>query len=183
MKKIVALLFSLFVLFYIPSVIYADAKASSIVSNVSNAKDVQVLLVLLSKKATIHATNTPGIYLLTLKGVNSNVVYFSDRPARISGHISTEKLVSQWKTGDFRKIAPNAVMEAIGFDKRTDKLKENDVKTYAVVLHKPTYNKAHQELTFEVNALEGNKLSLPATGKSDYVAIFIDSVCLTCIGG
>ena len=52
---------------------------------------------------------------LTLDAVPS-VIYFSDRPARISGHMSVEDFVAGWDQGDdsFAADPPNGVISLLG---------------------------------------------------------------------
>jgi len=51
---------------------------------------------------------------LTLNGV-PNVIYFSDRPHRIAGHLSLEKFVELWNQGsdNFKADPPNAQLSII----------------------------------------------------------------------
>jgi len=48
---------------------------------------------------------------LTLNGV-PNVIYFSDRPVRVAGHLSLEKFVGLWKKGSnsYKADPPNATL-------------------------------------------------------------------------
>jgi hypothetical protein len=51
---------------------------------------------------------------LTLKGVSPTTVYFSDRPKRIAGHMTTKDFVEEWQEnkaeGSFRADPPNATL-------------------------------------------------------------------------
>jgi len=49
---------------------------------------------------------------LTLEGVTPSTLYFSDRPQRIVGHMSTADFVDLWAEGDnsFEEDPPNAVL-------------------------------------------------------------------------
>lgn len=175
MKKLVSFLLPFILLF----------SATSVFANVSvptaQANNAKVLVVLLSKQASIQATKKPGVFELNLKGVNPQAIYFSNRPARLSGQIATDKFINQWKSGEFKHSAPNAVMEAVRLNLQTNQL-SNVQSSYAIVLKNPVYAMQKDELNFQIRALPGNKLPLPVLAKSDYVAIFIDDVCLTCIG-
>jgi len=48
---------------------------------------------------------------LTLNGV-PNVIYFSDRPARIAGHMSASKFVEMWDNS-FKADPPNATLSVL----------------------------------------------------------------------
>jgi hypothetical protein len=54
---------------------------------------------------------------LTLNGV-PNVIYFSDRPARIAGHMSLTKFVDTWGKGSdsFKADPPNATLSVLKKD-------------------------------------------------------------------
>ena len=51
---------------------------------------------------------------LTLNGV-SNVIYFSDRPNRVAGHMSIAKFTEAWSQGadSFKKDPPNATLSVL----------------------------------------------------------------------
>ena len=54
---------------------------------------------------------------LTLNGV-PNVIYFTDRPDRVAGHLSLEKFVEMWDKGDdsFKADPPNATLSVLKKD-------------------------------------------------------------------
>jgi len=70
---------------------------------IDDSKNPGYLLTLASKSGTFEGDT------LTLKGIPL-VVYFSDRPYRISGHISLEEFVGIWDKGvdSFKTDPPNA---------------------------------------------------------------------------
>ena len=81
---------------------------------IDDSKNPEYLFSLASMSGAIEG-NT-----LTLKGVPL-VVYFSDRPVRVSGHISLEKIIGLWKKGEdnFKADPPNA--ELAIYDESGDK--------------------------------------------------------------
>jgi len=141
------------------------------------------LLVLLAKQASLQAVKDhPGFYQLTLKGVNPKVIYFSDRPARTTGQIDMAKFVNEWTNGGFKKLPPNAMMEAVTLNAATKQLQAN-MTSYPMVLNNPVYMQKNDELSFEVKGLANSSMTLATVQQSDYVAVFIDSVCISCIHG
>ena len=48
-----------------------------------------------------------GCYRLVLSGIRDNLLYFSDRPNRLVGHISNKEFLSAWQQ---QKIHPNTVV-------------------------------------------------------------------------
>ena len=82
---------------------------------------------------------------LTLNGV-PNVIYFSDRPARIAGHLSLEKFVESWNKGSdsFKADPPNATLSVL-----TKEGAEN------VVLELMSVEQKSGSVVFKVAVLEG----------------------------
>ena len=89
-------------------------------------------------------------------------LYFSDRPQRMVGHLTTKKFVEEWGLGEnsFAEDPPNAV---ISFVEKGDQTPEDAI----VVLKDPQLE--GDSLTYTVDMLEG---SLPPKG--ELVSLFID---------
>jgi hypothetical protein len=100
---------------------------------------------------------------LTLRGVTPSTLYFSDRPQRVVGHMSTADFVDLWGIGDnsFAADPPNAVLSFLepGADVPEDAV---------VVLTKPNLDGAG-DLAYSIEVLEG---TVPA--HSGPVTLFID---------
>jgi hypothetical protein len=81
---------------------------------IDDSKNPQYLFTLASKSGTFEGD------ILTLKGIPL-VVYFSDRPVRVAGHITLEKFAGMWNKGvnSFKADPPNA--ELAIYDKKRDK--------------------------------------------------------------
>lgn len=60
--------------------------------------------------------------ILTLKQIGATTIYFSDRPKRIAGHMSTEDFVAEWDKGEksFATNPPNATISIFTEDKIID---------------------------------------------------------------
>jgi hypothetical protein len=99
---------------------------------------------------------------LTLTGLSPSTLYFSDRPERIVGHMTTAQFVDQWSVGDnsFASDPPNAVLSWVGTS-------ENRPDDCVVVLTEP---KAEGDsIHYAIEVLEG---SVPAS--SGACTLFID---------
>ena len=100
---------------------------------------------------------------LTLRGVTPSTLYFSDRPQRVVGHMTTTDFVDLWAIGDnsFESDPPNAVLSFLepGADVPEDAV---------VVLKQPNLDGAG-ELSYSIDVLEG---TVPA--KTGPVTLFID---------
>jgi len=81
---------------------------------IDDSKNPRYLFTLASNSGTFEG----GI--LTLKGIPL-VVYFSDRPVRVAGHITLEKFAGMWDEGvdSLKEDPPNA--ELAIYDKKGDK--------------------------------------------------------------
>ena len=99
---------------------------------------------------------------LVLHGVNSVTVCFTDRPARMAGHMQTSKFVPLWSQGkdSFLKDNPNATLSVFSGD---------NVSDLVVELSNPKLS--GDDLTYDTRILEG---TLPAEGGP--CALFIDII-------
>ena len=110
---------------------------------------------------TARAIKSDGT-TLTLKNVTPATLYFSDRPKRIVGHMTTVDFVDLWAEGDnnFEEDPPNAVLAFLepGADAPEDAV---------VVLQQPRLENG--ELSYSIETLEG---TVPT--QTGPVTLFID---------
>jgi len=99
---------------------------------------------------------------LTLRGVTPSTLYFSDRPQRVVGHMTTAQFVDLWGAGDnsFEADPPNAVLSFLE--------PGGDVPDDAVIVIKEP-QLTNGELSYSIEVLEG---SVPA--RTGPVTLFID---------
>src|SRR5436305_2722862 len=99
---------------------------------------------------------------LVLQGVNPVTVCFSDRPARMAGHMQTSKLIPLWSKGkdSFVKDNPNATLSVFSGD---------NVSDLVVELSNPQLS--GNDLTYDARILEGRP---PVNGGA--CALFIDII-------
>jgi hypothetical protein len=99
---------------------------------------------------------------LTLRGITPSTLYFSDRPERVVGHMTTADFVDLWAIGDnsFETDPPNAVLAFLepGADAPDDAV---------VVIKEPQLSNG--DLSYSIEVLEG---TVPAHGGP--VTLFID---------
>lgn len=99
---------------------------------------------------------------LTLRGITPSTLYFSDRPQRVVGHMTTADFVDLWAVGDnsFDADPPNAVLSFLepGADVPQD---------VVVVIKEPRLG--DEVLTYSIDLLEGE---MPRTAGP--VTLFID---------
>lgn len=123
---------------------------------VINAKDGQLI------------KNANGDYVLVLQKPFHNVVYFTDRPQRISSTISLKDFMKFWKMGDkaFANNPPNAYLQIYHSQKLH--LPFDDV----VVLHEPTYDAINHKLFLLVKPIGANK-NIKTPLNFNEIAVFV----------
>jgi hypothetical protein len=120
------------------------------------SKNVDVLFVQNAKNMSFSEGK------LVLRGVNPVTVCFTDRPARMAGHMQTSRFVPLWSQGkdSFLKDNPNATLSVFSGD---------NVADLVVELSNPQL--AGDDLTYDARLLEGTP---PANGGA--CALFIDVI-------
>ena len=110
---------------------------------------------------TANAITSDGT-TLTLKEVTPSTLYFSDRPQRIVGHMTTADFVDLWAEGDnsFEEDPPNAVL---AFLEPGDEAPQDAV----VVIQQPRLENG--QLSYSIKTLEG---TVPT--QAGPVTLFID---------
>ena len=80
-------------------------------------------------------------FKVSLKGVDSKLTWFTDRPDREAGSVSFDDLISQWDNG-FAGDDPNSALL----------FKDEDGNNDTVVFEqsKPRYNENKKKLTFKI---------------------------------
>ena len=75
--------------------------ATPLMARVGNAHDEETdehIVEYLFVQNADHAALSDGV--LTLGGIHASTLYFSDRPDRITGHVTTEEFVGHWDAGE-----------------------------------------------------------------------------------
>jgi hypothetical protein len=129
--------------------------SSTQVQDSSAAPDVRWLFVQTATSGSFDGTT------LTLDQVPPTLM-FSDRPNRVTGHMTTSSLIDKWDEGDnsFAKDPPNAVLSALGGEG------EPTLATVELI-SKPTTD--GDGIRYHVRVLEGE---IP--GLFDQASLFID---------
>jgi hypothetical protein len=118
------------------------------------------------KMDVLYVQNARSVTLekgtLVLRGVNSNTICFTDRPARLAGHLPTRSFIPLWSEGkdSFLKDPPNANLSIFSGGKVSDVVVEisNPVLT-------------GNSLTYQAKVLEG-----PAAISGGECSLFIDII-------
>jgi len=122
------------------------------------AKQADFLFVQTAKGMTFDKSTNK----LTLNGISSTTLFFSDRPERIAGNMKTTAFVPFWSTGkdSFLSDPPNADISIVEGDK---------LRQVVVVLQAPELKS--DNLIYTVKVLQGE---MPAKGAD--VSVFIDII-------
>jgi hypothetical protein len=105
---------------------------------------------------------TSGTDSVTLHGLGPATLFFSDRPQRVVGHLTSRQFVDEWDKGEnsFADDPPNAVLSFLV----TGDVSPEDA---IVVIDNPKLD--GDDLTYSIEILEG---SVPDTAES--CSLFID---------
>lgn len=122
----------------------------------TDAQEPEFLFVQSADSATLE----DGV--LRLGDVSPTTIYFSDRPERIAGHLTTDEFVSTWGEGDdsFASNPPNATVSI---------LVGETPQEIVVVLTEPRFEGG--DLLYNVNVLEG-----ATTAMGEGSSLFIDII-------
>ena len=133
-----------------------DALITWTATGKQSEKNVDVLFVQNAKDVSFSEGK------LVLRGVNSVTVCFTDRPARMAGHMQTSKFVPLWSQGkdSFLKDNPNATLSIFSGE---------NVSDLVVELSNPRLS--GDDLTYDARLLEGTP---PTNGGA--CALFIDVI-------
>ena len=99
---------------------------------------------------------------LTLNDVTPATLYFSDRPQRVVGHMSTADFVDLWAEGD-NSFAEDPMNAVLAFVQPGDSAPEDAV----IVIQNPRLEDGH--LTYTIETMEGEVPTEPGP-----VTLFID---------
>jgi hypothetical protein len=100
---------------------------------------------------------------LVLKGISPTVLFFTDRPERIAGHMTNERYLTLWTEDgkdSFLADPPNATVSVFTDD---------EVADMVVTLQDPIFNGG--DLTYDISVIQGR---LPEKGGPG--AVFIDII-------
>ena len=99
---------------------------------------------------------------VTLNGISSTTLFFSDRPYRVTGHIPTDEFIGYWGKGDdsFANDPPNALLTMF---------EDDAVNDVVVVLSDPVLS--NSDLSYAVEVTDGDLVT-----PSGPASLFIDMI-------
>ncbi|WP_110240264.1 phage tail protein [Nocardioides gilvus] len=148
-----------------PATTTQDADATSVAEIKDLPAQESLLFALQAESGDLQEADGDG-YALTLDHAARQTTWFSDRPARDGGTISTQAFVLGWADLGFTDVPPNAVLTVAGQD-----------EPLIVELGEPTYD--HDERTLRVAVtVVGPKDRKVAAGPFGASSLFIDNATL-----
>jgi hypothetical protein len=136
-------------------------------------KQVLLFVQVADSGSLIPKEGSPGQFVLTLNGIAPQTVYFSDRPSRVAGHVTTGSFLEGLGFSD--NNPPNAAIEVAQA--------AADEDTIIVELRHPVYDGAKATLRYDVTIMPDAKggLAYYSTRRDDKlprqfsnVSLFID---------
>lgn len=114
----------------------------------------------------------PTHYKIKLQGLDNYVIYYSTRPKRITGIVSSANFYKVWNEGknNFNKTPPNAVLES-------EVMRSNSGKQlfYVFVLSHPQYHASANTVTYDAKLLSKQHLiQRNRPHKIGFTTLFID---------
>ena len=165
---------------FIPLFLSACALSSTSVSALSYNESqneenrVELLFIQTAKEAVISKNRSNnGKFVLTLKGVNPEIAYFSDRPKRIAGKTSIQIFLNEWSRGSqsFKADNPNAALVT----RLSHSSSHGDSQENMVVLTNPRYDPRRNTLSYDIEPISNNSAIEEGVHKDP--VLFIDSSC------
>ncbi len=145
------------------SFIAASALAASSLASLKSAlaqgtQELELLFVQSAKSLSFDKATSK----VTLQGVSPATVFFSDRPERVAGNMTTARFIPFWSEGadSFKSNPPNADISI---------LEGKELRQVVAVLENPELKS--DELTYTVKVLQGD---MPTKGAD--VSVFIDII-------
>lgn len=136
---------------------------------ISGVRDVFVQT---APEASITKLAQPHSYQLSLKNIQNYTTYFSDRPSRTTNMVTLQAFLELWNKG-FSKDAPNASISGV-VDKK--------LINFPAELTQPSYDAESRTLTYIIHPLEGKESTIPSELHMSDVSLFIDPLCISCLG-
>ena len=157
------------------------ATSGSIASAKKNKRNkVQFLFVQTAKSGSLVEIS-PGELTLTLNDILPSTIWFTDRPQRVTGSLTTSSFVEQgWATFDFNEDPPNAALEA--------EFEDDTRSVITLELESPEYDSLNNKITYMAMLLDGEPTEALAhlhtssnselSGSFEHSVLFIDDADL-----
>ena len=115
----------------------------------TNPGNINLLFIQQAKSGSITKSGKKaGCYTLNLQGLNPRVLYFSDRPKRVTGYVSNKHLIMSLRYAEkIHKIYPNVAIQA--FDGKNSEL------NVVAELTNPQYNAQKSSVSYTACMISG----------------------------
>jgi len=135
--------------------------------------DVQLMFIQTAEEAIVTRTTHPRKYILTLKNINPEVAYVSDRPTKMAGKTTIQSFLREWNSGQegFSANNPNAALVT----KTSNSSISSKGKETMVVLTNPRFDTKSKTLSYDIQTVGGSDTI--EEGAHEEPVLFIDSNC------
>jgi hypothetical protein len=134
-----------------------------------HAKSISVLFLQQAKTAELTPIKNSSCYQLNLRGIEVGIIYFSDQPKRIVGHLNNTNFLTTLRNNF--QIKPNAVLH--GYHKP---IHYNENYSIVLTLTKPQYNAHTSSFSYQACITDKQaEAAIPPTKKLHDVSLFIDN--------
>ncbi|MGI9534034.1 MAG: YMGG-like glycine zipper-containing protein [Thermodesulfobacteriota bacterium] len=132
------------------------------IGSFAEEKDIEKVEILFVQNSEDVSFKKGSPTTVTLKNAGPNTIFFSDKPARIAGHLSNEGFLKVWneQTGGFKDVPPNASISVVNGKVISDVIVE---------LSNPRID--GKDITYDINIIKGE---IPKNG--GVTALFIDGI-------
>lgn len=150
-------------------------------ASVKKQEATSVVFVQVAESAKIIPATKKGEFTLQLKSISPSTSYFSHRPTRQTGTLTTQQFFDNWNQGknSFAKNNPNATLTYLV---KNSSGATQQMKTVPVILNNPKYDTVNNAFTYDIKVL-GDSSKVINVASNDYqdVSLFIDASCIwTC---
>lgn len=131
-----------------------------------NASQISLLFVQQADQATLTSVGNRCFDVL-LSGLKPSLLYFSDQPKRVAGHMDNQEFVNLWQHD---KIVPNAVLHGL-----TQPGQINSGYDTVLTFSKPAYDNKAQTIHYQGCVTDAQQEPVITTKKLYDVSLFIDN--------
>lgn len=135
---------------------------------------VDLTFIQIAKNGTIARNiNDRSKFTLTLKGVDPEIVYMSDRSSALSGKTTIQQFLNEWKLNrsNLKPERPNALLVS----KMSKTARDNQSNENMVILSNPRYTESTKSLVYDIEIMDKSKTI--REGSVHDPVLFIESTC------
>jgi hypothetical protein len=115
-------------------------------------QDFQLMFIQTAEEAVVKQNpKNPDRWIVTLRNVDPDVAYFSERPKKMAGKVTIENFLEEWKQGT-RNNPTGALITQFSHSNL-----EGDGSNRQIVLSNPRFDKRNKTITYDAQNPLGSK--------------------------